>query len=252
MEAPSAPPQRSGGGSVEISLLFLSFGVVLGYHAMYYFRIKREPGNTVFGFGNKVRGMWVEKIMSEPKNSILGVQTMRNELLVGQFLAQCSFVALSVVVGASTTTDLPSRLDALSAMDPLTGQDEPWVSPVLKLALLIALLAGVFLNCVQHLRLIKHVSMFVGCNTEEDKEKVTKTVSRMYNRSVVFFWVAMRLMLLLFPAVAWLFGPTYGFIAAVLAIVFMYCVDNLNMGEKKLHENVLRRTESGTIIVEKP
>lgn len=68
------------------------------------------------------------------------LQTMRNELLVGQFLAQSSFVALSVVVGASTATDLPTRLDALSAMDPLTGADEPFVSPVLKLAILITLL----------------------------------------------------------------------------------------------------------------
>lgn len=31
-------------------------------------------GNTVFGFGKKVRGMWVKKIMSDPKNSLLGVQ----------------------------------------------------------------------------------------------------------------------------------------------------------------------------------
>lgn len=81
-------------------------------------QIKNDPSHTVFGFGKQVRRAWVVKIMSSDKHALLGVQvgqaalsrlslaaelstrplsqTMRNELLVGQFLAQASFVALSL------------------------------------------------------------------------------------------------------------------------------------------------------------
>jgi hypothetical protein len=128
---------------MELILVGLAVSIIIIYHFYYWHQIKSDPAHTVFGFGRSVRSLWVEKILSDPKNFLLGVQvsyaipkmesnfyplqykcagcgwkhawshipqTMRNEILAGQFLAQASFIALSVIVGASTSVDLPLKL----------------------------------------------------------------------------------------------------------------------------------------------
>eukprot|EP00285_Hemiselmis_virescens_P006964 CAMPEP_0173390596 /NCGR_PEP_ID=MMETSP1356-20130122/15431_1 /TAXON_ID=77927 ORGANISM="Hemiselmis virescens, Strain PCC157" /NCGR_SAMPLE_ID=MMETSP1356 /ASSEMBLY_ACC=CAM_ASM_000847 /LENGTH=286 /DNA_ID=CAMNT_0014348029 /DNA_START=20 /DNA_END=877 /DNA_ORIENTATION=+ len=230
----------AGEGWGEGLIVFACAAMVGAYHFWYFQMIKKNPTGTVYGMGKQIRQEFVAKIMSEDKYAILGVQTMRNELMVGQFLAQASFVALSLVVGAASSTDLPRRLESIGKKDPIIGSMENMASaPVLKLAFLTILLGSVFVNSVQHLRLVRHVSMYMGLRvpgrTEEEKKGLEKRVSIMYERSSISIWYAMRCMNLLFPAIAWLFGATYMLLGGVGSIFFMAIVDNLHMSDEIMH-----------------
>jgi hypothetical protein len=118
--------------------------------------------NTVFGFGKRVRGLWVEKIMSDPKNYILGVQTLRNEILVGTFIAKSAFLGITVIVAAAAAVDLPARLRELTQFDVVVGKARSPVPQEIKIILLLLLQTGVFIFSVQHLRLLRHLSVQVG------------------------------------------------------------------------------------------
>jgi hypothetical protein len=152
---------------MELILVAVSIGIILLYHVFYWYRIKNDPAHTVFGLGKMVRLTWVEKILSDPKHFLLAVQvvshawyplqdflmtilywvswsapwlflwqTMRNEILAGQFLAQASFIALSVIVGAASSGDLPAKLKASAPHIKLSQILDPLRNPTNFLAVL--------------------------------------------------------------------------------------------------------------------
>jgi len=229
---------------IEPAFLAVSLLMIMTYAIHFYFCRMRLSSSTVFGFGKRVRGLWVQKIMSEQKNYILGIQTLRNEIMVGTFIAKSSFLGITVIVAAAGAVDLPARLEEINRLDILVGKHSSPVPQSLKIVVLLLLQGGVFIAAVQYLRLIRHMSVQLGncsgpgAQDEHEQDFLVRTVTSMYNRSAIFFFVAMRLMLLSFPAAGWIFGPTACLATSVLTVVFMYIMDRVSNSSDKLATRV--------------
>ena len=178
-----APPQYDF--VVEPLLLLTSFVLILTYHAIHHRYIVKKPEHTVFGFGIVFRTIWVEKILSDNKHAILGVQSIRNEIFIGIFIAKSAFVAVTVVIAAASSVDLSKRLEVryrcsvnlsdshvffqmLSTLDFLVPVGKSSIVPSsFKISLVLILFGGVFLCSTQYLRLLRHMSVLVGCSSCE-------------------------------------------------------------------------------------
>mmetsp|Transcript_25772 Transcript_25772/g.84960 ORF Transcript_25772/g.84960 Transcript_25772/m.84960 type:complete len:250 (-) Transcript_25772:192-941(-) len=229
-----APPQYDF--VVEPLLLLTSFVLIFTYHAIHHRYIVKKPEHTVFGFGRVFRTIWVEKILSDNKHAILGVQSIRNEIFIGIFIAKSAFVAVTVIIAAASSVDLSKRLEMLSTLDFLVPAGKSSVVPSsVKISLVLILFGGVFLCSTQYLRLLRHMSLLVGCSScEANKEEVVKMVAKLYDRAAACSWWANRQMLVSFPAVAWAFGPTSCLLSTVIIVIFMVVVDWLNLSSKEL------------------
>mmetsp|Transcript_11861 Transcript_11861/g.27365 ORF Transcript_11861/g.27365 Transcript_11861/m.27365 type:complete len:250 (+) Transcript_11861:115-864(+) len=221
---------------VEPILLIISFALILVYHLVHHRYIVQKPENTVFGFGRVFRTIWVEKILSDNKHAILGVQSIRNEIFIGIFIAKSAFVAVTVVIAAASSVNLSRRLEELSQLDFLVPLGKTSAIPSsIKISLVLILFGGVFLCSTQYLRLLRHMSVLVGCSScEANKDEVVKMVAKLYDRAAACSWWANRQMLMSFPAVAWAFGPTSCLLSTIIIVVFMIVVDWLNLSSKEL------------------
>ncbi|KAK8472879.1 hypothetical protein PHAVU_002G325700 [Phaseolus vulgaris] len=85
----------------EVDYLLVPLGVlVLGiYHVWLLFTIIRHPSHTVIGLNAQSRYQWVLSIMADPlKNGVLGVQTIRNNIMASTLLATTA-ITLSSLIG---------------------------------------------------------------------------------------------------------------------------------------------------------
>mmetsp|Transcript_39714 Transcript_39714/g.80011 ORF Transcript_39714/g.80011 Transcript_39714/m.80011 type:complete len:187 (-) Transcript_39714:22-582(-) len=164
------------------------------------------PEQSVFGVSACNRKKWVENIMSKEKNTILVVQTMRNELMVGTFLGETSFSAVTVIISLSTALDLSCTLQALESYDPILGSPSTLFSPVFKVGLICIILAAIFATSMQSVRFTKHISVMGASYSSPTCDHLLGSMKcailDMYNRSSLFLFVSQRLIYLAFVGVS--------------------------------------------------
>jgi len=122
--------------SLYEGLLILSTAVVLiAYHAHLAVKVRRKPLTTAVGITNHARRMWVEGVVRE-KRDILAVQTLRNQVMAGTFLAS---TAILLCLGSFSAVFRPGVFGAIShSLNPLGTKTETlWM---FKLMLLVAVL----------------------------------------------------------------------------------------------------------------
>uniref|UniRef100_A0A7S0Z3D4 Uncharacterized protein n=1 Tax=Hemiselmis tepida TaxID=464990 RepID=A0A7S0Z3D4_9CRYP len=175
-----------------------------------------------------MRVHWCRFIISNDQHSILGVQSMRNELMWGSFLGITIFTALTVLVSTAVSSDdLRCSLARMTSYDPLTASYETGFEPNSKVLLLCLLLSLIFLFTLQYLRLLKHLSVFVGCSGTPMQEQIICVAGKMYNLAALFHWLSMRLTFLLVAAVGWVFGPTYCLVSSFITVLYLSHTDNI-------------------------
>jgi len=217
-------PQHETGIS-EILLTLAAFGILLGYFI--FFMTHREQ--SVFGLGSRNRKKWVDRMMSKDKNSILIVQTMRNELMVASFLGETSFNAVTVIISISTALDLTCTLKKLESYDPILASAGTLFSPTLKVGLVCCILAATFGMSLQAVRFTKHISVmgagFSQPTCDPFASQMKAAILQMYNQLSIFLFIAQRLVYITFAAIAWLFGPTLFLLTTLALVVHMASVD---------------------------
>jgi hypothetical protein len=82
--------------SLSIILVPISIGALVIYHGIYFFQAHHKPDTTVFGVTRSARHRWVRDIIRR-KNGILGVQTLRNWIMMSSLLGSTS---MALTVGA--------------------------------------------------------------------------------------------------------------------------------------------------------
>ena len=70
----------------DLVAALLSVGIVFAYHVFLRVRVRRDPGYTIHAVLNRSRRAWVERMMTD-REGILGVQTLRNAIMVASFFA---------------------------------------------------------------------------------------------------------------------------------------------------------------------
>mmetsp|Transcript_46077 Transcript_46077/g.94247 ORF Transcript_46077/g.94247 Transcript_46077/m.94247 type:complete len:296 (+) Transcript_46077:185-1072(+) len=222
MECPELQPIKD---YREAAILAVALLIILAYQHFFWKKVNTDEKNTVFGFANASRKIWVESFLSNKKHSLNGVQAIRNELLTGLFIGETSFAAVTVIISVTSAVDLTCSMKILGSRDPITGDMEPWITPMTKVQVVTILLATIFAVALQGIRLQRHLSCFIGVADTSIAEEVKKMAEKMHKRAATFQWIAMRLIHLLLPALALLLGPTFCLGATIVITIFMFVTD---------------------------
>ncbi|EPZ36070.1 hypothetical protein O9G_005569 [Rozella allomycis CSF55] len=80
------------------------------YHITLLYACIYHPQRTVIGLNRSIRYKWITSIVTQ-KRDILGVQTLRNMIMISSFYASTSIIIASAIAALATSTE---RLAPLS------------------------------------------------------------------------------------------------------------------------------------------
>ncbi|XP_074268958.1 uncharacterized protein LOC141592252 [Silene latifolia] len=187
--------------------------LVLGaYHVWLFIVIVHHPTRTVVGLNAISRHQWVCHMMSDPgKNSVLAVQTLRNNLMASTLLATIAITLSSlisaVVSGASQTTALIYT-----------------VHTVKYFSILVCFLVAFFCS-MQCVRYYAHVSFLINVPSPQGRAEYIQFVARQLNRGSLFWSLGLRAFYFAFPLLIWIFGPVAMFACSCLMTFLLYFLD---------------------------
>ena len=98
---------------IEGALVALALGLLVGYHLLLWWRVRRRPLETAFGLARHTRSRWGALVMAELRDN-LGVQTLRNWTMAATFLASIAMLialALRYFNHAGFAVALPAGKD---------------------------------------------------------------------------------------------------------------------------------------------
>jgi uncharacterized membrane protein len=178
-------------------------------------RVRLSPDATLQGQQARIRALWVAEILRSG-NGILGVQTLRNALMVATFLASNT---IFLVLGTLTLTAQGHLAETWTLLDPAAVRSAPLAQAKLLLLLLTLLVA--FFCFVNALRLFSHASVRIGTKAAT-AEHVTDLVDAAWS----YQGFGVRCYYFAVPVLLWLFGTPWLVLSGLGAVVLMHRIDN--------------------------
>ncbi|KAK9714072.1 hypothetical protein RND81_06G069900 [Saponaria officinalis] len=190
--------------------------VMIAYHAWLLFNITRRPSRTVIGLNTMCRHRWVYNIMSDQtKNGILGVQTLRNNLMASTLLATISITLSSLIGAVISSSSKPSDVTYT-------------IHQVKYFSVLICFLAAFFCN-MQCVRYYSHSSFLLNVPLPDGKDEFIEYVAQTLNRGSLFWSLGLRAFYFSFPLLLWIFGPIPMFACSCLISFSLYFLDTASL-----------------------
>lgn len=188
---------------VEYRLAALCFGLLVLYHLILYFCIRRGPGWTSLGLAAHGRRLWVRAMIAGNKD-ILAVQTLRNWTMASTFLASTAILiatgALNLAATGRRPTEVLALMDRLASTDPVLWQA--------KLAVIGVDFLLAFFNFTLSIRYYNHVGLMI--NTPDEAGYINpESVADILDRGAWHYTFGMRAFYLAIPLALWLFGPVW-------------------------------------------
>ncbi|XP_023001060.1 uncharacterized protein LOC111495313 [Cucurbita maxima] len=185
---------------LEYVMVPLGFTVLVGYHLWLIITIYRSPKRTVIGINAESRRQWVATIVSDPeKNAVLGVQTIRNNIMASTLMATTTITVgslISVFVGSSSSTG--------------------------KYRYILLCFLVAFLCNVQSIRYYAHASFLVTLPAGEGRKDYLAAI---LNRGSLFWSIGLRAFYFAIPFFLWIFGPLSMFFSCYLIVFVLYFLD---------------------------
>ncbi|KAL5174698.1 putative ribonuclease H protein [Glycine soja] len=156
----------------ELDYVLVPLGLlVLGmYHIWLLCTIMRYPSRTVIGLNAQSRYQW------DPlKNGVLGVQTIRNNIMASTLLATTA-ITLSSLIGILASNDSDRKL--------VYGNKTPLNSSIKRLSMSLCFLVA-FLCNAQSIRYYAHVSFLITTPALKGKMNFIRYVAKTLNRDQV-------------------------------------------------------------------
>ena len=194
--------------------------VIIVYHTHLYINFRRNPLATAIGITNHARQMWVDGVMKD-KRDILAVQTLRNQVMAGTFLAS---TALLICLGAFSAAFRPGVFIEVShALNLLGTKTETlWM---FKLMLLGILFFATFFNFTLAIRYYNHVGFMINTFQLNDSTVSAAAVTEVINHGALNYTIGMRGFYLSVPLALWLFGPIWLLASSVVLVAVLYRLD---------------------------
>jgi uncharacterized membrane protein len=206
----------------DIASFLASVLLIVAYHIFLRHKIKKNPTYTVQAVNKIARTAWVETIMGDEKNAVLGVQTLRNSTMAATFLASTSVLLIMGVLTLSEQGDkLGSHWHALNMM----GAISPMLWMV-KLLLLLLDLFVAFFGFSMAIRIYNHVGFMINVPVRLNHKMITPAhVATHLNRAGKFYSMGMRAYYFMVPMVFWLFGPHFMLASTIVLLLVLYRID---------------------------
>lgn len=200
----------------------LSVGLLAGYHAYLYARLRRDPLHTIQAVNALARAAWVESIMASGGRDILAIQTLRNAIMGPTFLAS---TAILLIIGTLTLSGQQERLSETWHTVNVLGTKSPELWLVKLLILLLDFFVA-FFSFSMAIRLFIHVGFMINVPRAMAKPAIAPPyVARLLNQAGLYHTLGMRAYYFSVPLVFWLFGPHLMVLATLLLLVVLYYND---------------------------
>ncbi|KAJ8427920.1 hypothetical protein Cgig2_023296 [Carnegiea gigantea] len=216
---------------LDFILVPLGLMIMATYHLWLLHEIIKKPAKTIVGIHAINRRLWVQAMMEfelssetqmnligqdTPKNGVLAVQTLRNNIMASTLLASTA-ITLSSVIAVLMTSRGGSR--ALG----LVFGDQSQVGSSLKFfSILVCFLLAFLLN-VQSIRYYSHASILINVPFKKMASPYLTAdyVGRTVNRGGYFWSLGLRAFYFSLPLFLWIFGPI-PMLCSCLALVFLF------------------------------
>ncbi|RXH95324.1 hypothetical protein DVH24_025008 [Malus domestica] len=199
--------------------------LMAAYHLWLLCRIVKQPNKTVIGINSINRRFWVQAMMDDaPKNGILPVQTLRNNIMASTVLASTAIMLCSLIALLMTSSNRGAFF--------VFGNRSEFAFSIKFFAILVCFLVAFLFN-VQSIRYYSHASMLINAPFKKmmspphhkqqylTQEYVATTV----NRGSYFWSLGLRAFYFSFPLFLWIFGPISMFLSCVVLVIMLYFLD---------------------------
>ena len=197
-----------------------SFLILAVYHAVWIYRIHRNPMATSVGITNHLRSHWVESIMAE-RRDILAVQTLRNWTMAASFLASTGIL---ICLGLLSVAASPQKMAEITpSLNELVREHR--VLWLFKLMVLIVDFFFIFFSFCLSIRYLNHVNFMINVPSNLAHKITPDYISEILNRGMLHYTMGMRgyyLSVLLF---LWLFGPIWMFLGTIVMTIVLSHLD---------------------------
>lgn len=215
--------------------------LVLGvYHCWLLISIRRHPRRFVIGLNRMSRHRWVYHMMSDSKNGILAIQTLRNNLMASTLLATIAITLSSLISAVVSNSSSPTKPS-------VTG----YIHTFKYFSILVCFLAA-FLCNMQCIRYYAHVSFLINAPPlDEGRDEYIEYVAQKLNRGSLFWSLGLRAFYFSFPLLLWIFGAVAMFGCSSVMVMLLYFLDTANSASRNLQNGeVLHKEEANNRDVE--
>ncbi|KAH7839464.1 hypothetical protein Vadar_004499 [Vaccinium darrowii] len=200
--------------------------MMVGYHIWLLYQVLNHPSTTVIGFHAINRRFWVSAMMQDsPKNGVLAVQTLRNNIMASTLLASMAIMLSSLIVVLMSNhggyRGYPSEF--------VYGNTSDITLSTKYFSILVCFLVAFLFN-VQSIRYYSHASLLINVPLKKNHQGqscylTTGYVGRTVNRGGYFWALGLRAFYFSFPLFLWIFGPIPAFVSCPVLILMLYFLD---------------------------
>ncbi|CAN6451835.1 unnamed protein product [Victoria cruziana] len=214
---------------MDLILVPIGLAVMIFYHLWLFFRIKRHPKTTILGINAINRVVWVKAMMSDSKNAVLAVQTLRNNIMASTLLSTTAIMLSSLIVVLMTSNSVGISSGGEEYRGGLFhGSGSNLLLSIKFFAILLCFLTA-FLMFVQSVRYFSHTGVLINVPLKNQSPTLTpEYVGRIINKGSYFWSLGMRAFYFSFPLVVWIFGPIPTFVSCICMVFFLYFLDTTN------------------------
>ena len=198
--------------------------VAFGGYELYLRRAgSKAPMKTARSAHATIRRQWIKTVMGKPGTEILVIQTLRNSVMAGSFMASTAVLALSGTLTLSGFGNADSKLWHHGT--PLTPQD---ALAALKLLLLAASFFVSFLFTAMSVRFFNHAGYLITTGVPPAELPESQELAAAYlNRAGHYYSIGLRAFFACVPFLAALFSSYLMLPATLLLLVILHGFDRI-------------------------
>lgn len=176
-----------------------------------------------------ILSIWLAGWLQEsPKNGVLAVQTLRNNMMASTLLASMAIMLSSLI------TVLMSNQGGYSSPGGFVYGDKSELMLTLKFFSILVCFLLAFLFNVQSIRYYSHASMLINVPLKNQQGQhshhhhyhlTVDYVGRIVNRGGYFWALGLRAFYFSLPLFLWIFGPIPAFVSCFVLVLMFYFLD---------------------------
>ncbi|KAE9605975.1 hypothetical protein Lal_00025559 [Lupinus albus] len=211
-----------------LDLILVPTGLLLmfAYHFWLLLRVVKHPTKTVIGVNAIHRRCWVQAMMEDvPKNGVLAVQSIRNNIMASTLLASTAIMLGSLITVLMGTDNKDKTVPSESF------GDKSQLGLSIKFFSILVCFMFAFLLNVQSVRYYSHASILINVPFKKLSQSLShqmltvEYVAATINRGSYFWSLGLRAFYFSVPLFMWIFGPIPMLFSCFTLIFMLYFLD---------------------------
>jgi len=204
--------------------VLLSVLMVVGYYLHFRSKSSKDPTYSIHVVNARARRLWTENVMTNPGKELVGVQTLRNYIMVSIMMAS---TAALLIMGTLTLSGQAENIVRSWHSLGMFGSHSPGLWIIKVLCLLVDFIFA-FFSYAMSMRLATHVLFMLNVPQAGYTAYPELSYEHVADRLILsgnMMALGMRAFLFAIPLVFWLFGPVFLFLATIGLVITLNRLD---------------------------